>query len=273
MKRQKKEGPQKEAPKKSVWRSVWLWILVVILLLGGAYAVLSYGLPYAQLKYGMWRMERLYHAYPRLKQECPEGDAACGERKTEDWNKMNVDFGKALGFQSPMREVRKRQDLIEAMKHLDGTVCYVVETPVREVTDDELHLWLQRFGMKRFEEMMPYFLRARGVFEKRYHGAHPTDVEIAELGKLKWHYVPFGTTWRLYNTAERMLGWSKRLEKQDERPPIPDEALAEILPLLRQQGEYFTWNNLFRMLDMVHVELHPELYPELVKKKAAQGAK
>jgi hypothetical protein len=243
--------------KRSIWRWAWLWILVLVVLLAGAAAFVAYGLPYGQWKYALWRMQRLHDASLKLVQECPETDASCLEHQRSAGKRMNADFEEVWKLESPMLDVLRQPDLIEAMKHPDGTICYEVDAPLRDVTDDELHLWLKRFGVKRFEEMAPLYLKARRIFEERYHGSHPLDVKIAAIDKLKWHAVPLSTKWRLYNTAALMLGWSRALEDPTKQTPVPEESLAEILPLLRQQGEYFTTPNFFRLLDMAKAELHP----------------
>jgi len=89
------------------WRSPWTWILFAILILIGVYAVISYWVPYFQLR----------SVTDASYSECAEGDQACVERNMALWQK-------SWEVMTPTLRVVKSQEFAEALKHPDGTACF-----------------------------------------------------------------------------------------------------------------------------------------------------
>jgi len=235
--------------RKKTRQSAWFWVLFVIIVCLGIYNVFSFWLPYIQWKQGECVESWILANAPRAK-ECADNDTVCQEENYKITQAVMKEHAKLMRFRSPMFEVIKMPDFIEAMKHPDGSICYHVDTPVREVTDEELKAWLKSYGAKRFYVLSGFFLRVRGVYEAHYHLPNATT---SVLARLKWHHTPLGKTWRIYNTAENFFCWSP---PPPPREKIPEERLFEILPIMIKHGEYFTIDNFFRLLDMAKAELN-----------------
>lgn len=222
----------------------WYAILAIILIAVGTYAVISYAIPYLE-----WRaVEKRIESIRKLP-ECKEDDEECMQRNWQEANKL---MGQNFQAMAPSYEVLKMNDVIEKMKHYDGTVCYMVDAPVREVSDEDLAAWLKEFGVQKFYDQAHFFLWSRGVFEEKYHKPTPFGALISAVARLKWKHFPFGKTWRTYNSAQRFDIWAYRPE---EKKDVPDDIKNEILPILTRHGEYFTNRNFFRLLDMSKAEL------------------
>jgi len=225
------------ARKKSSLGSIWLGVLFAIVLVFGIHTILSFWLPYMS-----WRKILSINSID-LSTPCPEGDTDCVQRKFKDFNKTMAIKKKIY---APLEKVKTYPEFIQELKHHDKTFCYLTNTPVQEVSSDELETWLAEYGKERFIDMLGFFVRGRQVFEQSYHQPTPTDAEIAAAAKLKWRHIPWGKTWRNYNTAVRFWSWSPK-------PPhsrIPESALKEVIPHFKVHGAFFTMQNIFRLSDL-----------------------
>jgi hypothetical protein len=242
-------------------KKVAIGLLAVSLLLAATYGIVAYGLPYGQWKRAQWKSEKLRALGDRLSAvTCAEGDAACLEKLTQESNKGIALQEEMLKLESPMLDVNKRPALIKALAHPDGTVCFLVDGPGAQPSDEELAKWLKAFGPERFYEQAQLFLKARKEFEKHYHGPEPLNVKLAAIARLKWESFPLGTTWRLYNAAERMIPLARAQEipgRSEEAEPSPEE-LAPFLEILRTHGAFFTSENFVRLLNLAIPALPPQ---------------
>lgn len=224
---------------KKIWRSVWFWVPFIILMVYGTYTAISYWIPYIDWKLAERRIEQLQNL-----PKCGEGDQEC---LLNNWNKMKTIFARNAEIYVPLYEVKKSKEVIDAMKHHDGTVCFMMNAPAEELSDDELSDWLNKFGAERFQNLAGFFLRARGVYEERYHSPVPRKVLINTLFKLRWKHFPFSKTWRTYNTAAHFLTWTP---PDAPRVKIPDDILNEAMLQFIEHGEYFTDRNLLRLVNI-----------------------
>jgi len=234
---------------KKSWHKTWFWILFATLVVYGVFTVFSFWIPYFQWKHAEQRIAALNTYGPQVN-ECASDDKVCREQNLKNLQKINEELAKIRKIYAPLYEVKVMPDVVEAMRHPDGTVCFRVEAPTRDVTNKELKDWLKSFGTERFHNMAGVFLRIQGIFEDRYHFP---DAKIVTLSRFKWNHFPFGKTWRMYNTAECFLSW---LPPHSSAEKIPENLLLEILPNFVRHSEYFTEHNFSRLLTLAKAELH-----------------
>jgi len=229
-----------EIPEKNVKiepkRPRWLWVFPAFLLLFGIYAAISYLLPYMQ-----WRSLKSI-TYPR----CVEDDVECVEKTLALWQE-------SFDIQAPVFRVLKSDGLAQALRHPDGTACFLITDPAREASPDEMKKWLDSFGAERFNEMMPLFMRLRYFFEKKYHPPNPLKARIEAVAKLKWHHLPFGKEWRDYNFAQRFWNWS--LESPPSEPELTPTQKQDIFSQFAEDGYLFQDQNILRLLARSKAEI------------------
>jgi hypothetical protein len=228
-------------PKKA-WNKALFWVLLVILIGFGAYSFISYWLPYYQ-----YRAADSEAGSMQFKQ-CGADDKACMDSNLKIFNEH---FAKLREIFAPMYDIRKKDDVIAALRHADGTICYEVDGPARDVSDEELSKWLRSYGPARYKEFVGYFLRVRRIYEEAHHLPTPVGAKMAALSSLKWKHVPFGNTWRTYNDAFLQLKWTEMSPTEI----LPQERINEVLPILLRHGEYFMDRNALRILDLANSQL------------------
>jgi len=209
-------------------RSPWFWIPFAFLVVFGAYAVLSWWIPYFQFR----ELQSIDYS------ECAEGDQECFNKH---WQKFHE-------IQAPLYRVMQSWEYIGALRHPDGTVCFMVTEPELKAPDAVLEAWLDKFGAKRFAELAPFFMRMRELFENRYHMPSPRRARIDLAGKLKWDHPFYGRQWRDYNTAELFWQWYP----VSPVPRLPDQLEAEIFYHYIENGTLFQNQNLLRLIQMAH---------------------
>lgn len=233
-----------ELPAKKVCNKILFRVLLVILTGFGVYSFISYWLPY-------YRYCAADKAASSMQfRQCGADDKACMDSNLRTFNEH---FSKLRQLFAPMYDIRKKDDVIAALRHADGTICYEVDASIRDVSDGELSKWLRGYGPARYRELVGYFLRVRRIYEEAHHLPTPARAKMAALSRLKWKHVPFGNEWRTYNTAFLQLKWTEM------RPTeiLPQERIIEVLPILLRHGEYFTDRNALRILDLANLQLNP----------------
>jgi len=240
-----------ENQKKKIWRSVWFLIAVFLFICAGAYAIMTYGLPYLTWR-SAGKIKASMDNLASQAMKCEKDDNACDGKNRLLRKEIERDIAQFSKLYAPMNETVRTKEVIEAMKHPDGTICYMVHAPIMEVTDDELRTWLDGFGAERFFNLFGNFLAAIEIYEEKYHLPTPSDAWLATFDRLKWHHFPFGKTWRMYNLTGRLAKW---IVPAAPKGNMPDEILSEIMTQITQHGEYFTSDNSMRLYILAKKEL------------------
>lgn len=227
---------------KGLFHRKAFWALLAILILWIAYSVFSYWIPSLRLR---WMPSMEPYA------QCAPEDSDCVERGIEAVNEY-------WDVMAPVFRVVESKEFADALKHRDGTTCFLITDPSREASSEEMKTWLDGFGAKRFYEMAPFFLGLRYAFEEKYHPPSPADAMIKTAARLKWRRVPFGKAWRDYNFAQRF--WELNADNESTQPDMPQSLRPEIFHQYLTDGYLFQNQNVLLLLSMSRPEMEGALH-------------
>lgn len=212
-------------------------ILFALFLIAVAYHVLADWVP----AYKERRLSLLQSQIDEAVQKrCGADDAVCLQKRVDDV----VAAQNRVLLESPLTALRDDPDYIAALWHRDGSFCFILNIPWRDVPEHELDAWLERFGSKRFSNLSPVFYYAKKIYEERYHGTNSDRARIAAVGQIRQHQFPLSPAWQRYNTS----GYILEAAHPVSRPRIPETVAAIVLPEYLRHAEYFSGTNFLRLL-------------------------
>ena len=231
-----------------------LGLLAVIITV--VYVYVSYVDPYRAVK----RLEKLSAVMLAPIYGCLNQDEECLEviKNHEKFEELHTESKQMF---APVENIIKNPDYVTLLKHSDGSFCFLTHEPNQDLSDSELQEWLDKYGEKKYIEMIRPLMLGKDLFESIYHKPNPMEVMAHAAETLKRKERVFSQRWADLNLTQRFYEWSPDPKKTRE---VPASIQNEILQTLREFGVYFDQSRIIRMHNLAKVTLTKERLSEIV---------